>query len=414
MRNAQYSCARQLKEIQERDSSNSGNLDYRVAVSEVFWGTFLESLNSAIKEQFQALFEIGSANPEYANPNPAQWAEGLIRTYIHHSISHTADFDFIPDIGAPIRGVLDTTILPAVAQQEDYVEGDVAPEVAILTDFWVEINNQLGQLVREAEVELARRGWKPLETKPTTITSPLPKAESGPQTDLSSTSQQTPNATSPTVRYAWYRDPAAGVWMISVPPNHKPFPVADSVGLGYIHVALQAHPKELTPSQIKALAGANVGVGLSFAEPPQLDGSRDDGDGARDGRRNDGFSSYETPQDTYDKKAVLKIKQELEYIERELAKASRHQDLAQIHFWNDKKEKLLKRVRKDTGLNKRPRPMPSDETRAYGTVRRGIARVIETISKIDPDTGRFLRDNIRTGFKVSYTGPKVEWQFYKK
>jgi hypothetical protein len=97
--------------------------------------------------------------------------------------------------------VLDTTILPAVAQQEDYVEGDAAPEVAILTDFWVEIDNQLGQLVREAEVELARRGWKPLETKPTTITSPLPKAESGPQTDLSSTSQQTPNATSPTVRY---------------------------------------------------------------------------------------------------------------------------------------------------------------------------------------------------------------------
>lgn len=114
MRDAQFSCARQLKEIQQRYPLNSGDLDYHFAVRDVFWGTFLESINSAIKEQFLALFEIGSANPEYAPPDPAQWAEGLIRTYINHSISHTADFDFIPDIDstAPIRGVLDTTILP--------------------------------------------------------------------------------------------------------------------------------------------------------------------------------------------------------------------------------------------------------------------------------------------------------------
>jgi hypothetical protein len=423
MRDVQHSCARQLQEIiKNRGPLNSGNLDCRAAVHEVFWGTFLESLNSAIKEQFQALFEIGSTNPEYAHPDPAHWANDLLWKQINHAFDHTVEFDFdIDDVDSTepivgkrvIEGILETTILPAVAQPEDYVEGDVAPKVAIRTDFWVEILNQLGALVSDAEIELARRGWKSPETQSPTITSPLPKAESGPQTDLPSTPQQTPKATSPTVRYAWYRDPAAGVWMISVPPNHKPFPVTDSVGLRYIQVALREHPKELKSSQIQALAQAKVDDTFAFTGLSRLDGSSDGEDWAQEGRPDDGLSDYETEQIPYDRKALYEINQELKRIERELAKATRNNDPGQNIFWRGEKKKLLEQVKKDTGKNHRQRKLSADETRACGTVRRGIVRAIKRISDVDADAGRFLTDNIITGFRVSYRGPEVDWQFDK-
>ena len=90
--------------------------------------------------------------------------------------------------------------------------------------------------------------------------------ESPGRVDPSETETASPNYCS------WYKDPAAGVWTISLPPNpDKVFSVAHCVGLSYIQVILRACPKELSPSQVQALAGIKDSTEIiSSAVTPSL------------------------------------------------------------------------------------------------------------------------------------------------
>ena len=69
------------------------------------------------------------------------------------------------------------------------------------------------------------------------------------------------------VSYVWYRDPVAGVWKISVPPNpDRAFSVADFVGLGYIQVALREHGKNYRHFRYRLLQEP-VTLALDFLPP---------------------------------------------------------------------------------------------------------------------------------------------------
>jgi hypothetical protein len=425
MANAQVSCARQLRELIADRDPLTGDLDFRTSVHLVFWGTFLESLESAFKEHFQILCEIGSSNPEYVHPDPAQWAKDLLWKHINYAFNHTVDpglacsiLDIdsaeIPDTDSTeaIRdGMLENTIFPIVAQVEDHVEGDVPEVVTVRTEFWVAILDQFGLVVQDAGIEFARHGWKSSATQSQTISSTPPKLDSNSQSDLSSKLRQTPL---PPVGYVWYRDPASGVWNISVPPKPEGFPVKDLVGLAYIQVALREHGKEAPAFQIQAFAEARkVGATLSSAGPGLLDGNRDDEGIAHEGRLNDGLSGYETTQLVLDKTEMSKIKNELKDIETSLAKAELNHDQAQIVLFKTEKEKILEFLDHARGKGKRSRRMKSPHGLACDAVRNGIVRAIDKISKIDSDAGQFLKKYIKTGWIVSYTGPEVNWQFYK-
>jgi hypothetical protein len=395
------SCAQQIKEIEHRNPSQAGSI----------FSDFFELLKGAIKEEFQVLLEIGSENPEYAHPDPANWVEGLVRKDIHESFRYEPipeDIDFKPTLG-----VLGSTIIPAVAREEVHFEGDTPPETVILTDFFLDIDAQLRDLVCDANVQLARRGWKPPETKSPAITPAPSEADTGPRAGLSGTPQHNPNAPSAPLRYVWYQDPASGVWTISVPPNPGDFlHMQHCVGLRYIQVALREYPKELEPSRIQALAGAEIDSGLPLAEPPRLDASIDDEHGGR--RRIDGFSSYETPEETFNKEGKAKIEEELRHFRDEIEEARSNNDQARVSYWTEQMDELLEFVRRDTDHRGRPRILNPKEKHPADSVRNGIKRAIAKISKSNPNVGQFLKDNItKTGSKVSYSGPEVEWRFYK-
>jgi hypothetical protein len=372
------SCVLQLREIQKHGSSNSENLDCRGAARDL-WKKFLKSINSAIEEYFRAVFEIGSANPEFAHPDPACWAECLLEKHIQRMIYYTA----LPD---------------DIAQLADYLDGDECRG-----GYGIPIDYQLQRLVRDARVELARRGWKPPETKPTMITPPLPEADFGPQTDLSSTPRQAPKASSAPVGHCkWYKD-AGNVWHVSLPPDpDKELCEQDYVGFGYIHVVLREHPNELLAYQVQSLVTTKSSGALPFV-------GADEG-WAKENRPDDGFSDFETTQLILDKTEKSKIKSKLKDIEAGLAKADRNHDQAQILLWKTERENILEFLNRARGKGKRPRRMKTPHGLACDAVRNGIVRAIDKIEKRDAAAGQFLRKNIKTGWKVSYIGPEVDWK----
>ena len=144
-----------------------------------------------------------------------------------------------------------------------------------------------------------------------------------------------------------------------------------------------------------------------------MDVSNDDEGGAHQGRPDDGRSDFETTQLILDETEKSEIKSRLKEIEESLAEAERNHDQAQIFLCKTEKEGILEFLECASGKGKRPRRMKSPQGLARDAVRNGIKRAIEKISKIDSDAGQFLKKHIKTGWKVSYTGREVDWQFYK-
>jgi len=213
----------------------------------------------------------------------------------------------------------------------------------------------------------------------------------------------------------WYKDPAAGVWTISLPPNpDKVFSVAHCVGLSYIQVILRACPKELSPSHVQALAGIKDSTEIiSSAVTPSLVANVG-GDGTADDRLTLGISDFETRQHPFDRTALAQIHKQLKDIEASLDEAERNHDQAQRNRLTGDKEELLKNLKAAFGKQNRQRPMSSHEGAARDAVRRGVGRAIDMILRIDADAGRFLRLHIKTSWKCSYTGPEFnKWRFYK-
>jgi hypothetical protein len=208
--------------------------------------------------------------------------------------------------------------------------------------------------------------------------------------------------------YVWFKD-AADVWHISVPANPTRVSyVCDCVGFAYIQAVLRAYPNELLPSQVQALAGNGTAIS-AFALGPQLVTLCVD-DEEQEGNL---CPHYETLQLPVDERTKREVCEKLRCIREEIETAERNNDLAQNNLLQSEKEQLLEYLNNAIGKNKRPRPMNSHEKSARDAVRHGIKRAITTISKIDPKAADFLREYIRVGWKVAYTGPEIRWRFFR-
>ena len=208
--------------------------------------------------------------------------------------------------------------------------------------------------------------------------------------------------------YSWFIDPAAGVWHISVPPDPtRVFHIADCVGLAYIQAVLRVYPNELSPSQVQVLAGNGTAIS-PFARGPQLaDLCVDDVE-----QENRMCPHYENLQLPLDKRAKREVCERLRSICEEIETAERNNDLAQKNSLHFEKEQILEYLDNATGKNNRQRRMSSHEASARDAVRKGIKRAIATIAKVDSNAAEFLNKHIKTGWKVSYIGPEIQWRFH--
>jgi hypothetical protein len=209
----------------------------------------------------------------------------------------------------------------------------------------------------------------------------------------------------------WFAD-ADDIWHISVPSNpEKKLTVRHCVGMAYIQVVLQAHPRALSPTQVQSLAGnENRTASASFAVRPALNSLT----GMNESDRLSNIDDYRSPQDAIDSQARREIGERLNSLKQQRAEAERNNDQAQIDFVNRESEEIEKFLNRASGLGGRSRKLPGSQTRSNDAVRTGIRRAIkEYISKKDAAAGQYLKTHIRTGREISYSGPEVVWKFSK-
>ena len=200
------------------------------------------------------------------------------------------------------------------------------------------------------------------------------------------------------VRYVWIKDFEAGTWRVSVPPHPENILVLKHcVGLAYIRVVLGARGQEIPAFQVQALAPEKHSYHTAGNHRQPLEGLGD----------------FESSQVVLDDEAKREYRGRLESIRGEIEEAERWSNRGRIASLRGELKQIVDQLNRATGKNKRTRDMGSPQAAARQAVQKGIVRAIQLVSRSDAAAGQFLKRYIRTGWKVSYAGPEVEWQFEK-
>jgi hypothetical protein len=352
-----FRCSLERVPQQFRDSDTK-------ACRDGLWKTLWEldrDLGSILDKPFQTLFEIGLNNSAYGLPDPAHWAYEKVRTELCRC------------------SVVDELISAFVDILNDADETCTS----VLTDFWLESEHRLDNLLTDAEIQLARRGWK-------FVNDVMPGALVTPEGDCC----------------WWCLNTRTRVWRISCPKDPRNIlPVPHRVGLAYLQVVLRESPKELLATRVQALVPSKSSA--PFAPP----GNNTDEGGTDWDNKDHLCTDSESRQPLFDSKYMYEVKTRLEEIEVAFDEAKEKGDKDKIEKLTIEKEKILQTVKKGMGKQKRSRLMGSHEERAANTVGREIRRAIKMISDANADIGNFFYKYIKTGRKVSYIGPEVTWRF---
>jgi len=217
----------------------------------------------------------------------------------------------------------------------------------------------------------------------------------------------TPNAAPPgeptqpsAKRHEFWRDRTTGTWTICLPHislNPVPLRKPDSVVIGYLWAVYKAGMEGIDAPAIQYAAGTGMGSKAAIQ-----------GDAAAD-ELSSGQSYQPMTDPRYVREMNRKIK-EWDKKAREATEEGRPDDAIEL------KEEAM-RVRKLRNKTTRPfkkgsRALPSDNSRAVDTVKKGIDRALNAISLGSPQVGAYLRSNIQLDGGHWYAKVDTsEWRF---
>lgn len=383
---AMEKCSAKLEDLRNRATEDAANSSLEVDLW-ALWDNLLDSVEYEVKSNYKVVSDIALANPDYnRNDDPFSWAKQWVREQISDALAFSQSlYPQLPEL--ELGWSLEGQLLPVFQE----LFGNEETSESLLTDLWDGIDEIFDGMESSARLRLALLGGK---RSPNSV---LGAPSSAPlQAPLTTAPAPTPSPSAS--RCNWYKE-EGGVWHISLPPNpDKSLHVKDSIGMAYIQAVLRASPKELSPTQVQALAGNNIPSEAAFLDESQRFSDSD---------------HFEVPEYAIEKEGLRKFHDTLEMIVRELEELG-DSDPARVEELKEQRENIQERLKAVMGRGGRSRKLSSPQTRSYDTVRRGIKRAIDDISECDAVAGKFMEIHIRrTGWRFSYTGAEVAWKLSK-
>jgi hypothetical protein len=149
--------------------------------------------------------------------------------------------------------------------------------------------------------------------------------------------------------------------------------IRDMKGLQYLQLLLSHPGRDISATELSALAAGNSGPAATDSALPVVD-----------------------------EQALSAYRARLDAIDDELDAADRADDSARSHRLTAERDALLTELRRATGLGGRARTTGGTDERARVAVRKAIAAAVSKITEIDPSLARLLTDTVTTGSVCRY------------
>lgn len=171
--------------------------------------------------------------------------------------------------------------------------------------------------------------------------------------------------------------------------------------LTHIHYLLKHPEKEFTAEELIDLSEGHLKVGGNSPDPSEAELTR----------AGIYFTERGSDQPVMDSKAAGEARRRLRELDGLVAEAERDNDKTALEWAKGERQRLVTSLAGALNKSRRTRKFSTEASRAKGTVERGLARALKTITRHHVSLGQHLQNTLRIREPFRYKPDRhVSWQ----